>query len=277
MNAMTSMKTVGPRTARLFAKLHDRNQLVFDLNTAAELMETDRARARFILHAASRRGLVTRVQRGLYNLVPFELGSATSHLQNRYELAAALMGARPYFLSHASALDLHRLATQPCFAVYVSTPSHLANRNLAGSELHFVTIPADRMFGVISHDLGEGRTVRISDIERTLIDGLTRPEHCGGIIEVAKAFSIARGRFDSGKLLAYAHALRRASVIRRLGYLLEILELAPAATLEALHAHLTPGTVALDPDLPVKGARWNQRWGLRLNVTPEEVRNAVSH
>lgn len=270
-------KTLGPRTARLFTTLYDRNQLVFDVKTAAELMETDRARARFILHAAVRRGLVTRVQRGLYNLVPFELGSATSHLQGRYELAAALMGTRPYFLSHASALDLHRLATQPSFSVYVSTPSRLAGRNLAGNDLHFVTIPADRMFGVISHDLGEGRTVRISDIERTLIDGLTLPEHCGGLIEVAKAFSMGRSRFDSERLLAYAHALGRGSVIRRLGYLLETLDLMPQAALEALQEHLPPGAVVLDPGLPTKGARWNRRWGLRLNVAPDEVRQAVSH
>ncbi|MGH8325361.1 MAG: type IV toxin-antitoxin system AbiEi family antitoxin domain-containing protein [Steroidobacteraceae bacterium] len=273
----SSLKTVGPRTARLITKLYDRNQLVFDLNTAAELMETDRVRARSVLHAATRRGLVTRVQRGLYNLVPFELGSATTHLQNRYELAAALMGSRPYFLSHASALDLHHLATQPSFAVYVSTPYHLANRNLAGSELHFVTIPADRMFGVISHDLGERRTVRVSDIERTLIDGLTMPEHCAGIIEVAKAFSMARSRLALDKLLTYAHELRRGSVIRRLGFLLETLGLAPLATLEALRVQLPPGAVALDPALPVKGARWSRRWGLRVNVTAEEVRRAVSH
>lgn len=274
---MTVLKTVGPRTARLVTKLYDRNQRVFDLATAAELMETDRVRARSVLHAATRRGLVTRVQRGLYNLVPFELGSATTHLQDRYELAAALMGRRPYFLSHASALDLHRLATQPSFAIYVSTPCHLANRNLAGSELHFVTIPEDRMFGVISHDLGERRTVHISDIERTLIDGLTMPEHSGGIIEMAKAFSMARSRFDLSKLLTYAHALRRGSVTRRLGYLLETLDLAPQATLEALRTQLTPGAVVLDPVLPVKGARWSRRWGLRINVAAEEVQQAVSH
>lgn len=277
MTLVASLKTVGPRTARLITRLYDRNQLVFDLPTAAELMETDRARARSVLHAAARRGLVTRVQRGLYNLVPFELGSATTHMQNRYELAAALMGSRPHFLSHASALDLHHLATQPSFAVYVSTPYHLANRNLAGSDLHFVTIPADRMFGVISRDLGEGRRVRVSDIERTLIDGLTMPEHCGGIVEVAKAFATAQSRLSLDKLLAYAHELRRGSVVRRLGFVLETLGLASVATLEALRVQLAPGAVALDPALPVKGARWSRRWGLRLNVTAEEMQHAVSH
>lgn len=275
MNPLT--KTLGPRTALLFTKLHDRNQLVFDLKTAADVMETDRAKARSILHAAVRRGLVTPVQRGLYNLVPFELGSVTSHLQSRYEIAAALMGERPYFLSHGSALDLHRLATQPDFAIYVSTPRRLNRRNLAGNELHVVMVPPDRMFGATSFDLGNGRSVRVSDMERTLIDGLTKPEYCGGLIEVAKAFSMAGTRVNLEKLLKYARALARGSVMRRLGYLLEMLKLAPEQTLEELRAHLPQGSVILDPGLPVKGSSWDRHWGLRLNVTRDEIQHAISH
>ncbi len=270
-------KTLGPRTALLFTKLHDRNQLVFDLKTAAEVMETDRAKARSILHAAVRRGLVTPVQRGLYNLVPFELGSVTSHLQNRYELAAALMGERPYFLSHSSAMDLHRLATQPDFAIYVSSPRRLNTRNLAGNELHVVMVPPDRMFGATSLDLGNGRRVCVSDIERTLVDGLAKPAYCGGFIEVAKAFSMAGTRASLEKLLGYARALERDSVMRRLGYLLETLRLAPERKLSDLRAHLPQGSVILDPELPLKGSSWDRRWGLRLNVTPEEIQHAISH
>jgi hypothetical protein len=72
-----------------------------------------------ILHAAAKRGLVTPVKRGLYNLVPFELGSATFHLDNRYVLVRESLGDKPYFFSYASALDIHGLATQPSFDVYV--------------------------------------------------------------------------------------------------------------------------------------------------------------
>src|ERR1700722_12385221 len=69
-----SIKTLGRKTALLFTKLHDRDQLIFDLPTAAELMGVDRPHAVDILHLAAKRGLITPVQRGVYNLVPFELG-----------------------------------------------------------------------------------------------------------------------------------------------------------------------------------------------------------
>lgn len=270
-------KTVGPKTAQLITRLHDRNQLVFDLPTAALLMETDRQHAAGILHAAAKRGLVTPIQRGLYNLVPFEMGSVTTHLQDRYELVGASLGTKPYFFSHASALDIHRLATQPSYAVYVSTSHRLAKRNLAGSLVHFVTIPAERFFGTSTHDLGQGRIVNVSDVERSLLDGLTLPAYCGGVVEMAKAFFMAKSRLNLDRLLSYSRQLHRASVVRRLGFLLEILQLAPVTTLEQLKKTLRGGVTVLDPNLPTDDARWNGPWGLRLNVTAEELIEAVSH
>jgi predicted transcriptional regulator of viral defense system len=273
----TPSKTVGPKTALLFTKLHDRNQLVFDLDTAAQLMQTDRRHAAGILHAAARRGLITPIQRGLYNLVPFEMGSVTTHLQNRYEVIGASLGDKPYYFSHASALDLHRLVTQPTFAVYVSTPHRLVKRNLAGSAVTFVATPSKRFFGTVTHDLGNGRRVSVSDLERSLLDALTLPRYCGGVVEVAKAFFMARSRLNIDRLLTYSRRLQRDSVARRLGFLLETLNFVPAAALEKLRTTLPAGTVLLDPTLPVDAAPRSARWGLRLNVTPEEILQAVSH
>jgi predicted transcriptional regulator of viral defense system len=271
------IKTTGRKTAQLFTKLHDRNQLVFDLGTAAELMETDKQHAAGILHAAARRGLVTHLQRGLYNLVPFEMGSVNSHFQGRYEIVGASLGTKPYFFSHASAFDLHRLTTQPVYEVYVSTPHRLAKRNLAGSLVHFVNIPHDRFFGSTTHKLGDQLTVVVSDIERSLLDGLALPRYCNGLTDVAKAFSMAGSRLNLTKLIAYSHQLQRASVIRRLGFVLETLRLAPSETLEELRATLPAGLAVLDPELPKEGAGWSARWGLRLNVSAEEIVAAVSH
>jgi predicted transcriptional regulator of viral defense system len=273
----TSTKTLGPKTAQLFTKLHDRKQLVFDLHTAAQLMGTDKQHAAGILHAAARRGLVTHLQRGLYNLVPFEMGSVDTHLQDRYEIVSASLGTKPYFLSHASALDLHRLTTQPVYEVYVSTPHRLAARNMAGSVVHFVNTPRERFFGTGIHNLGDGRTLVVSDVERSLLDGLTLPRYCNGVTEVAKAFSMAGSHLNLKKLVAYSRQLKRASVIRRLGFMLETLKLAPMATLEELRSALPKGLAVLDPELPKEGAAWSARWGLRLNVSAEEIRSAVSH
>jgi predicted transcriptional regulator of viral defense system len=272
---MNPTKTLGRRTSRLFSSLHDQGATVFDLEKAATAMKVSRRRAADLLYAARKRGLVTPVKRGIYNLVPFELGSTTFHLEGRYLLVRETMGDIPYFLSHASALDIHQLATQPSFDVYVSSPHRRKRMNLGGSPVRLVWMPAKRFFGYETRDVGGTRLV-VSDLERTLLDGVSMPAYCGGFVEVAKAFFIAKARLNAEKLIKYANNLQKGVVLRRVGFLMELFNLADKATLDKLAASLPTGYVKLDPDLPDEG-RYNSRWGVRLNVSPEEIENAVSH
>ena len=55
------------------------------------------AAARNLVHKAKQRGLVTRLKPGLYNLIPFELGRATEHIDSPYLIARELAGAFPTF------------------------------------------------------------------------------------------------------------------------------------------------------------------------------------
>jgi predicted transcriptional regulator of viral defense system len=272
---MDQGKTLGFRTSRLFVGLHDEGRAVFNLSKAATLMGVPRARAAVLVHAAAKRGLVTPIKRGLYNLVPFELGSTSFHLEDRYLLVRESLGDMPYFLSHASALDIHGLATQPNFDVYVTSTRRRKSINLGGSQTHFVWAPESRFFGYAKVRAGTADAV-VSDIERTLLDGVSLPGYCGGFIEVAKAFFMAKNRLDSKKLLEYGRRFGKHAVLRRIGFLLELFQLADKLTLDELAGSLPAGYVRLDPDLPAEGAS-NARWGLKLNVSPSEIENAVSH
>ncbi|OGA03030.1 MAG: hypothetical protein A3H35_03425 [Betaproteobacteria bacterium RIFCSPLOWO2_02_FULL_62_17] len=272
---MKATKTLGPRTSRLFSGLHDQGRTVFDIAKAAALMGVSTPEAAGILHAAAKRGLVTPVKRGLYNLVPFELGSATFHLEDRYVLVRESLGNMPYFLSHASALDIHQLATQPNFNVYVTSTRRRKNINLGGAMTHFVWAPPARFFGYQTMKVGNVRLV-VSDIERTLIDGVAHPAYCGGLIEVAKAFFMAKPRLDKLQLIKYAQAFQKWAVVRRTGFLMELFNCADKGTLNDIARSLPAGYVRLDPDFTADGAR-DKKWGLVLNVTREELEQAVSH
>jgi predicted transcriptional regulator of viral defense system len=271
-----SIKTLGRKTALLFTKLHDRDQMIFDLPTAAELMGVDRPHAVDILHLAAKRGLITPVQRGVYNLVPFELGSTDFHLENRYAILAASMLGKPYYLSHSSALDLHGLVTQPSFEVYVSILNRLATRNQGGALVHFITTREPQFFGYALHDLGNNQKVFASDLERALIDGFTRSKYCGGMVEVAKAVFMGKSRINFEKLNAYARRMNTDATIRRLGFVLETLGLGDRTPLADLQTGLPAGAVKLDQELPLEGAH-SSKWGLRLNVSAEEILKAVSN
>ena len=271
---ITPTKTLGPRTARLFTELHERGQRVFDTQTAAKAMGVSPAHAAVLLHEAKKRGLVTPIKRGLYNLVPFELGKSYFHLEDRHTLVHADMGERPYFFSHYSAMGLHQLITQPIFTVYVTTKDRLLNRNLGGTRVRFITVKPKQFFGLEAMRFGENN-VHLSNLSRTLLDGLRKPKYCAGITEVAKAFFMAKDRIDIQQLIEYAHRLEELAVIRRLGFIVEALLPELSAPLEALRVQLPRSFVLLEPDMPSMGV-FDSRWGLRLNVPKESLLAAVS-
>ena len=143
-----------------------------------------------------------------------------------------------------------------------------------GTEFRFVRCTKKQMFGIEEHWATKQAKVKVSDIDRTIIDGLKQPEYCGGITEVAKGLWMQREKVSPERLVEYAIRLNIGAVIRRLGYLLDVYELGTDKTATALTNRLTNTYVPLDPVLPSQGKHLH-RWRLRLNVEPEELLSVV--
>jgi predicted transcriptional regulator of viral defense system len=126
----------------------------------------------------------------------------------------------------------------------------------------------------MDHWVTKTRKIRVSDPERTVIDGLRQPGYCGGFSEIAKGFWMRRQDMDIKKLVANALMLDIGAVYRRLGYLLEVFEMQEISQLELLRRKLTATYVLLDPTLPAEG-KFIARWRLRLNVSPEEIKTLI--
>jgi len=60
----------------------------------------------------------------------------------------------------------------------------------------------------ITYDSTETALVRLTNIERTLIDIAVRPVYAGGVFEVLKAFQLAKDRISVNKLAAFLQKLR---------------------------------------------------------------------
>jgi len=264
------LKTVGIQMAPLLTALYDRAQTTFTLEDAAAITGLRPALASSLLHKAGKRGLVSHLKRGLFILVPPELGSATEYYGNPYLVGQRLAGSAPSYVSHATAMEIHRMVTQPQFVVFTSSPKRIPNRTLQGTEFRFVLIKPDHFFGTTQHWATKQESVDISDLERTVIDGLRQPEYCGGVTDVAKGLWMRHEDMHPAKLVDYALKLRVGAVIRRLGYLLELYGIAPEAELARLRQALTSTYLPLDPILPKEGPHV-ARWRLQVNICREEL------
>jgi predicted transcriptional regulator of viral defense system len=153
--------------------------------------------------------------------------------------------------------------------IFVASPKRKNNIMLLGINYKFIKTPAKKMFGLTTIDVN-GVGVQVSDKEKTLIDCLDHPEYCGGINEVAKGLWNAREEIDFEKMLDYAQRMANSTVIKRMGYLMESLEIEARVPFSNLRNLLKKGFSSLDPSVSRKG-RFNTKWNLLINVTSEEL------
>lgn len=269
-NVKKVLKTLGPTAANFVTTLYERNQTLFGLADVKEITGLSYFSAGSIARTLVERGLATRLKPGLYILVPFEMGKDKEFAGEPYLVASVLAGGKNYYLSHGTAMDIHQMVTQPQLIVYVSTSKRIHPKTIMGTEFRFITCKKKALFGITDYWVTKQKTVKVSDIERTLIDGLRQPQYCGGLTEVAKGLWMQREKASPERLMRYAIRLDVGAVIRRLGFLLELYEMATGEISKALRKRLTLTYVPLDPALPSRG-KYLHRWRLRLNVEPEEL------
>jgi predicted transcriptional regulator of viral defense system len=267
----SNLRTLKGTMAGLLMALYDSGKTTFTVADAAKITGLSSTLTSSLLYKAAKRGLVSRLKRGLFVIVPAELGSATEFFGNPYLVASHLANSAPYFISHGSAMELHRMVTQPQFVIFVSSTKRILTQTLHGTKFQFVYLKNAHLFGTMKHWVTKEQAVEVSDLERTILDGLRQPEYCGGVTDVAKGLWIRRADIRPQKLVEYAAArFRSGAVTRRLGYLLELLGVGTQAELNTLRKSLTATYVPLDPILPREG-RHLAKWRLQINIPPAEL------
>ena len=268
------LKTLGPQAAHLVTTLYEQNKPIFRLKEVHKILRLGEASSRNFVRKLVNRGVVTRLKPGLFILVPFELGKETEYIGNPFVVAREIMGGKEYFLSHATAMEIHGGITQPQLVVYITTLKPRRSITVLGIEFRFIHNQKRYLFGLSDHWVTKQEKVRVSNLERTIIDGLKQPEYCGGLTEVAKGLWMRHQDVNMNRIISYAIKIGVGAVIRRLGFLLELYKIGTSEDWKILSLHLTETYVRLDPLLASEG-KFLRKWRLQLNVSPEELLSVV--
>jgi predicted transcriptional regulator of viral defense system len=265
----------------LILTLYENGRPIFTLKEVANLTGLKGQQLQNFLQGLLKKGILNRLIPGLFSIVPFEQGYTKTFMGNPYVVAREIIRHKskvkepPYFISHGSAFELHQMVTQPPLVVYACVAKQIKQKiQIMGTEFHFVTCKTKDMFGFEKMWVDKSEMILVSDLERTIIDGLKIPEYCGGITEVAKGLWIKRNTIDANKLVDYAEKIDKGAIYRRLGFLLELYEIECPRAIERLQRKITTGYQLIDPNLLNEG-KHNSRWRLRLNVTEQEFLSVV--
>jgi predicted transcriptional regulator of viral defense system len=164
--------------------------------------------ARSVLYSYQKSGLITKVRRNLYVAMSLETKQS---IPNRYAIASHI--ADDAYVTHHSAFEVHGVANQVYNEVYTASVKRFDPFEFDGVNYRRV-IP-----GIKGGVITAGKNIRITDIERTILDSIRDFEKIGGLEETLKCIALIP-RLDADKLLEYLFAYGNGFLYQRTGYLL---------------------------------------------------------
>jgi len=90
---------------------------------------------------------------------------------------------------------------------------------------------------------------------------------------VARAINTSKDKIKYNKLFEYAEKFKSQAVIKRLGFLLEVLEI-KTDIIPKLNNLKTASYVLLDTELP-KSGKMISRWSIQQNIETETIKSAI--
>lgn len=268
-------KTLGKRSAQLIARLYDMGKVIFTIQDVAAITGLDYFSAGRLISELKKRHIISTLKKGKHIIIPQELGSAETYLGNWFVVAREIVNSKEYYIGYYSAMRYWGMTTQPTVKVFVLTPKRQSPPKTLSDRVSFVYVNKKHMWGIREVWVTGTEKVNMSDIEKTIIDTLMHPEYSGGITEIAKGIWLVKDRIDLDKVLNYVKRLNKNVVAKRLGYILEMLELADAGTIKTLRRYIKNRYDLFDPTLERRSIGKN-RWRLIDNVGRDRIHKIIS-
>jgi len=270
-------KIITKNTAKFFRYLIEHKKSFFTTKDAENFMSAfSKDYIKEFLQSLVKRQLALRIKRGLYVMLPYDT-LKEEFFPNRHLTASVLVVNRDYYIGYYSALQLHDLTTQPALIEQVVVDKQMIpnKREIKGYKFQFIYHNKKHFFGFKKmwvEFLNQTYPIKYSDLEKTIVDCLYKPNYAGGIVEVAKAIYRVKDKLDYNKMLRYLEQMESQAVIKRLGFLLEIYKV-DAPIIEQMQKLKTASYIVLDP-IHLKQGVMQSRWSIQINIDIETLKQA---
>ena len=242
-----------------------------------QLLAASPQSADHVIRSLRRKGWLQQASWGKYLLIPPDQGPEALGESNLLALASRIAEPHPYYLGYGTAAAHYGLTTQHRNTIWIATPARLRDRHLNDSKVRIVNPVPRKFFGFAPVDV-LGYTVQMSDIEKTAIDCIDRPDLCGGIGEAAIILAAASRRCDWSKIVSYLQRIASKPLTQRCGWLTDYVgaKIPDNARAEISQIASKGRKTFLGPRKAPPGAiGYDETWRLVVNVTPEELHGSA--
>lgn len=171
----------------------------------------NRNTASSLVHRLVKRGLVAKIRNNLYTCINVADGQPVA---SKYQIGSAI--TEDAYISHHSAFSFLGLTGQVFYEVYVSSSRRFSDFEFNG--ITYRHVPSKLTEGVLKPPYN--RAVRITTLERTVIDSIKDVERIGGIEELVNTLSQITA-LDEAQLITFLDAYGVQFLYQKSGFLLE--------------------------------------------------------
>lgn len=187
------------------AKFH-----VFSMKDVEDLTGNKKSAASFI-NRLVKRNLVKKIRKNMYSCVNV---ATEDVIATKYQIACA--SSETAYLSHHTAFEYYGTYNQMFYEVYVSSESRFQDYEYENNRYKYVE--SRLRDGVVEPNNFPG--MRVTDLERTVVDGIKDFEKIAGIEELLNCLSMVP-RLNADKLARYLDGYGMPGLYQKAGYLLE--------------------------------------------------------
>ncbi|MEZ5312126.1 MAG: hypothetical protein R2862_00010 [Thermoanaerobaculia bacterium] len=256
-------RPLGPLAARFFAWVQLRGRDLVRADEISEALKLTQSQAQRLLRRLETSGMIARVRPALY-LAPQKLPLGGKWSPTTGQALAALLSSYggTYQICGPSTFNLYGWSTQVPQVTSAYNDHISGARTIGALRLQLIKVAPRSLGDVERIEAPDGSPTVYSSRTRSLVDAIRDWSRFNSLplaYEWART-EIAEARVEPGELVKSALRFGDLATRRRLGVLLERMEVAEAL-LKRLSSSLTPtsGKIAWVPGRPVRG-RLNARW-----------------
>jgi len=257
---------LGPRELKIILTLEEEGKTIFNTADAYRILKSTRDSVNSALYRLRIKGRIEEIERGKYLLIPAKAGYRGKWAEMPFVIVSEIV--RSYYIGFWSALNYWGMTEQVPSVTFVVTTNRKRNLEYGPLKFKFITFSKNKFFGIVEEEIG-GEKFRISSREKTIVDCLIYPKYCGGIDEVVKGIWEAQNELDFTKIIDYSKKIGTKVVIKRLLYILDILNIKTNVNKEVLKDD--KGFMWFDPSGPRKAIEYSKEYGLIINRTQRDL------
>ncbi|MFW6141181.1 MAG: type IV toxin-antitoxin system AbiEi family antitoxin domain-containing protein [Candidatus Saliniplasma sp.] len=256
-NRNINYSSLSKNEAYLLESIRSEDVLVFGVKEIKALTDWKKTRIYNTLSSMTKKGHIVRIKKDIYTI-------EDEFYNSKFKVITDAV--KPSYISLWTALSYYGFTEQQVNVIQLVSTKQFADFIVRNQNVEISTFKPERFFGY--KDI-EGAI--IAEKEKALVDSLFMLQKSGGLEEYVKCLKNAYDGLDKETFKEYIVKFDNKSLVSRMGFLLDVLDLTDQEYLKKLKGSISKGYVLLDPNGGSVEAH-SSDWKIKINRDVEDIR-----